>query len=550
MDINSLPNDPAALKALLIQQAGQLQVQTKQLNTQVDQLEVIGKHLQRKDTLVHNKDQQLAENAVELRYLREQINLLLHKRFAASSEKYRYPGQHELFDEAEVSVPETTESDVDAQPDEPDIPVAAHERKKPGRKPLPADLPRVRIIHDLAEEEKVCPHDGSPLHKIGEDVSEQLEIIPASVRVIQHVRCKYACRCCETGIVAAAMPAQVIPKSIATPGLLAYVAVSKYADALPLYRQSNIFKRIGVELGRATLANWMIRVGEVVMPLLARLEADLNESHVLHMDETPVQVLKEPDRPATSRSYMWVRMSGASDAAIVLYDYDPSRGASVPERLLADYAGYLVTDGYQGYSSVTRRPGITGIGCWAHVRRKFDEALKVQGRTKTGKAQYALNEIRKLYAIERQIQEKRASEKLSIRQARAGPIMEKLRTWCQTSLQHVPPQTTLGKALGYLDNEWDRLIRYLDDGEVPIDNNRCENAIRPFVVGRRNWLFSNSQAGARASAAIYSLIETAKHNDLEPYRYLKYVLTRLPEPGVDLTALLPYNLSPDMLDNK
>jgi transposase len=529
MDIKQLPNDATVLKTLLIEQAEQLQNRDQQLQ---------------------NQDHQLAENAVELRYLREQVNLLLHKRFAASSEKYRHPGQHELFDEAEVNVVDAVESDADTKTDEPDITVATHQHKKPGRKPLPADLPRVRVVHDLTEDEKVCPHDGTVLHKIGEDVSEQLEIIPARVQVIQHVRCKYACRCCETGVTAAAMPAQVIPKSIATPGLLAYVAVSKYADALPLYRQSNIFKRMGVELGRATLANWMIRVGEVLEPLLSLLEADMNKSHVLHMDESPVQVLKEPGKAPTSKSYMWVRMSGASDPAIVLYHYESSRAGSVPEHLLVNYEGYLVTDGYKGYSSVTRREGMIGVGCWAHVRRKFDEALKVQGKAKTGRARFALNEIRKLYAIERQIKEKRAAEKRSIRQARAGPILDKLRDWCQKSLTEVPPKTTIGKALGYLDNEWERLVRYLDDGELPIDNNRCENAIRPFVVGRRNWLFSNSQKGAHASAAIYSLIETAKHNDLEPYHYLKYVLSRIVEPGINLGRLLPYHLSAAMLDSQ
>ena len=531
VDIKTLPNDPEYLKTLLANLSSQF----------IEQL-------QDKDTQLHNKDKQLAEYVTELRFLREQVNLLIHKRFSASSEKYKYPGQHELFDEVESSTPaEAAAISDDTDPLDECIEIAPHSRKKPGRKPLPADLPRVEIIYDLSEEEKVCAEDGHALHKIGEEISEQLEIIPAQVRVIRHIRYKYACRRCETGITTAPMPAQVIPKSIATPGLLAYVATAKYVDSLPLYRQSTIFKRLGVELNRATLANWMIRVAEVIAPLIELMQADLKDSAVIHMDETPVQVLREPDRPATSKSYMWVSMSGAYDPAMVLYEYDPSRGAAVPERLLDGYQGYLVTDAYKGYASVTNQGTITGIGCWAHVRRKFDEALKVQGKSKTGKAQYAMNEIRKLYAIERQIQNKPPDEKQSIRQARAGPILQKLRSWLQRSLHQVPPKTVLGKALTYTDNEWHRLVRYIEDGELPIDNNRCENAIRPFVVGRKNWLFSNSQQGVRASAAIYSLIETAKHNDLEPYRYLRYVLTELPEGEINPVELLPYNLSPAML---
>ena len=286
----------------------------------------------------------------------------------------------------------------------------------------------------------------------------------------------------------------------------------------------------------------MIRVGDVLTPLIDQMREDLNHSRVIQMDETPVQVLKEPGQAPQSKSYMWVSMSGAYDPAIVLYDYDPSRSSAVPERLRAGYQGSLVTDGYKGYLSVTGQDGITGIGCWAHVRRKFDEALKVQGKLKTGKAQYALNEIRKLYGIERQLQDKPPDAKHSMRQARAGPILHKFRDWLDKSLGQVPPKTVLGKALRYTDAEWPRLIRYVDDGEIPIDNNRCENAIRPFVVGRKNWLFSDSQQGARASAAIYSLIETAKHNDREPFEYLEYVLTALPEVAADeLHELLPYN---------
>lgn len=522
MDINTLPNDPEHLKALLFKQAEQLQ----------------------------DKDKQLAENETELRYLREQVNLLIHRRFAASSEKH--PGQHELFDEPERLVVEQDQEAAQAGDDDTSvINVSSHQRQARGRKPLPEHLPRIEVIHDLDEADKVCAVDGHPLHKVGEEVSEQLEIIPAQFRVIRNIRIKYGCRACETGIKTAAMPAQLIPKSMATPGLLSYIAVSKYADALPLYRQQQMFKRIDVELSRATLAFWMIQVGKALGPFIALLHEALLEGCVIHMDETPVQVLKEPGRTPQSQSYMWVRMGGMTDHPIVLFDYDPSRGSQVPARLLDGFMGHLVTDGYAGYRAVTGTD-ITGIGCWAHVRRKFKEAEKVQGQsTGAGKAQIALHEIQKLYAIEREIRAKPPDEKQQIREARAGPILDKMRCWLDRSLGQVPPSTTLGKALKYMDGEWPRLIRYVGNGRLPIDNNPCENAIRPFVVGRKNWLFSDSQAGARASAAIYSLIETAKRTGHEPWRYLTHVLTRLPTTHPeDLHTLLPYNISPITLDHQ
>jgi transposase len=492
---------------------------------------------------VDTLQQLIISQPTELRYLQEQLNLALHRRFGKSSEKH--PGQHELFDESEDIL---TQEDDELQTDDEEtdvVEVSPHQRKTRGRKPLPENLPRVEVIHDLDEADKVCDTDGHELHKIGEDISEQLEIIPAKVQVIRNIRIKYACRACETGIKTAPLPAQLIPKSMATPGLLSYVATSKYADALPLYRQAQMFKRIGVDISRATLAFWMIRVGKALGPLVALLQETLLAGQVIHMDETPLQVLKESGKKPQSQSYMWVRMGGVTDHPIVLFDYDQSRRSEVPLRLLKGFEGHLMTDGYAGYHAVTQGD-ITGIGCWAHARRKFKEAEKVQGKsTKSGKTQLALGEIRKLYAIERLIKDKPPDEKQSIRQARAGPILAKMRRWLDKSLGQVPPKTVLGKALKYLDGEWSRLIIYVGDGRLPIDNNPCENAIRPFVIGRKNWLFSDSTAGAEASAAIYSLIETAKRSGHEPWHYLTHVLTALPRMHPDdLHTALPHNIPP------
>lgn len=505
VDIKALPDDPDHLKALL------------------------------SDTI-----NQLAERESEVIRLQEQLNLALHRRFGKSSEKN--PGQHELFDEPEQIVEEEVNPVNDSEEIE-TISVPAHQRKTRGRKALPEHLPRVDVIHDIDEADKFCDTDGHALHKIGEDISEQLEIIPAKIQVIRNIRIKYGCRACETGIKTAPMPAQLIPKSMATAGLLAYIATSKYVDALPLYRQEQMFKRIGVELSRATLAFWMIQVGKALAPLIVLLEETLLSARVIHMDETPVQVLNEPDREAQSQSYMWVRMGGIADHPIVLFNYDQSRSSEVPRRLLEGFEGHLMTDGYAGYHAVTRK-GITGIGCWAHARRKFKEAEKVQGKSKgSGKAHLAISEIQKLYVIERQIADKPPDEKQTIRQARAGPILDKMRDWLDKSRTQVPPKGTLGKALAYLDGEWPRLIRYVADGCLPIDNNPCENAIRPFVIGRKNWLFSQSQAGVEASAAIYSLIETAKRSGHEPWHYLNHVLAELPTTNADdLEKLLPHNI--------
>jgi transposase len=297
-------------------------------------------------------------------------------------------------------------------------------------------------------------HDGHPRHKIGKDVSEQLDIVPARIQVIRNIRVKYGCRHCEEGVIAAPVPTQTIPKSIATQGSLAYVAVSKYLDALRLYPLEQLFKRIGVTLSRRTLSAGMILTAGILGPLMVLLQDQLRSSRVLHMDETRVQVLAEAGKTATSQSYMWVTRSGGTDPPIVWYQYDPGRGRDVPMRLLQVFKGHLITDGYAGYKAITARAEVTGVGCWAHARRKFDEVLKVQGGKKTGRTQLVLNEIRKLYAIERDLKSLTPAEKCEQRQARARPKAEKLRTWLDKSLPEVAPKTTLGKALGYLDREW------------------------------------------------------------------------------------------------
>jgi len=509
MDAQQLPNDIDQLKALLLEKQSLLQEQQQRI-----------------------------------KLLEDYIRLQKQKRFGPSSEAA--PGQGELFDEAEQLLEEEQQQASSAE-----VPCApaSTPKKKAGRKPLSKDLPRIDIIHDLSDEEKHC-QCGTELKPIGEQVSEQLDIVPMKIQVLRHIRKKYACPCCEQGVITAALPPQPIPKSHASPGLLAHVAVSKYADALPLYRQSTILERFDGQITRTTLANWMIQAGQLIQPLFNLLQDNLLDGQYVHCDETTVQVLKEPNKSAQSHSYMWVRVSGDADKRIILYHYADSRSAKVAQSLLKDFSGYLQSDGYSGYNSVGDTEQVTAIGCWAHARRKFIEAEQsqpnqVKNANKMNKTKMALNYIAKLYAIEQKIKDLPPDKRTEHRQLYSDPILDELKRWLEKTKSKVPPQTLLGKALTYLDNQWGKLIVYTQDGRLAIDNNIAENAIRPFVVGRKNWLFANSQRGATASANLYSLIETAKANGLEPYAYVKRVFTDLPKATTveQIEKLLPWEIN-------
>jgi transposase len=525
--LHQLPDDVAALKSLLAAQA-----------TKLEQFVVRNEQLTSEN--LHYKARVLT--------LTEQLNLALARRYAASSEKCS-PDQIRLFDEAELDRTVEPDGATEASTHDDEVTVAAHTRKRRGRKPLPDHLPRVDVIHELAEDERRCDHDGKLLTEIGAVISEQLDIVPAKIQVTRHIRKKYACdcgRCMKT----AALPAQPIPKSLASPGLLAHITVSKYQDALPLYRQETILQRIGVDIPRATLANWMIKAGALVQPLINLMQEQLLSYDILQMDETTVQVLKESGKRAQSKSYLWLQRGGPPERPVVLYHYDPGRGAGVAVRLLDGFKGYLQTDGYDGYNAAVASHRLTHVGCMAHARRRFSDAVKAQGRNKKrGKAHRGLIQIQKLYRIEKQARQLPPEQRHAHRDRHARPILDEMRAWLDQSLPQVPPTSATGKALYYLHNEWPKLVRYLDDGRLEIDNNLAENAIRPFVLGRKNWLFSNSVSGVQASANLYSLIETAKANGLEPYAYLRYLFTELPQALTvnAIEALLPANLNANQL---
>ena len=485
-------------------------------------------------TLLQNSMQREDELKQQIHSLLEALRLEKHRLYGASSEKSL--DQSELFDEADTFVDELDVADesVSATP--------GKKKKPPTRKPLPPQLPRVRQVIELSEKERQCPC-GCTLVEIGEVLSEQVDIIPAQVQVIQTVRKKYACKGCEDTIKTAPKPNVLLPKSIASGNTMAYIITSKYADGLPLYRLSGILGRYGIELPRQTLSESVLKVAERIDPLINQLQQHLMSSPLLFMDETRVQVLNEPGKTPQSNSYMWVQRGGPPDKSIVRFHYDPGRSTATAKRLLEGFAGALMSDGYKPYREVARENNLTHLCCWAHSRRKFIEAQKAQPKGKTGKADMAISLIAKLYAVEKQTKNSDAATRHRIRQGVSVPVLNAFHQWLLKTQRQVPPKTVLGKAVNYTLEYWPELSRYTANGEWPIDNNLAENAIRPFVIGRKAWLFSNSQRGATASANLYSLIETAKANGKEPYSYLSWLFEKLPDADLqNIETLMPWNM--------
>ncbi|RAU90856.1 IS66 family transposase [Paenibacillus sp. YN15] len=492
-------------------------------------------------------EQQNQELALKLKWYEEQVRLLQHKRFGASSEK-THPDQLELnlFNEAEA---ETL-----PQPPEPTVETLTYTRKKyPGqREDKLAGLPQQTQEYRLAESEQICPCCGGHLHEIGSDTHRELIVIPAQMNVLNQVRFRYGCRRCEregitTPIVTAPGPKSIHPGSLASPSAVAHILNQKYGQGVPLYRQEQELKRQGVDLSRQTMANWVIAAATLWFVLLyERMHTLLVARDHLHADETPVQVLREPGRTAEQESYMWLYRSGRLGPAIVLYDYQPGRKGEYPREFLSGFRGYLQVDGYAGYHKVKNA---TLVGCWAHARREFTDALKAlpPGVTAEGtKAQEGLDFCNRLFALERQWQEEEPKKRQELRMEQSVPVLEAFREWLRSQRNRVLPKSKLGNALTYCVNQWEKLTVFVKDGRLELDNNRSERAIKPFVIGRKNWLFANTPKGATASAITYSLIETAKENGLKPYEYLRYVLEQLPQlPDPKdvqaLDALLPWS---------
>jgi transposase len=484
----------------------------------------------------------------ENQFLKERINLLLAQLYGKKSEKQSVlpvPDQMCFFEDSdEAPAAETVVEKID---------VPAHTRKKAGRKPLPEELPRVDVVHDIEEDQKQCAC-GSELTRIGEEVSEQLNYIPARLEVLRHIRPKYACKTCEgvetegATVKIAPLPKQIIEKSIASPGLLAHIITAKFVDALPFYRQEKQFARLGYEISRSNMAGWTIRLGERIETLLGLLRQDILSGPLIQMDETTLQVLKEKGRLPTTKSYLWIMRGGVPGKPVIYFHYSPNRGSGVAHDLLKTYQGVVQTDGYTGYNFLDNIPEIEHAGCWAHARRKFMEVLKAKGKyhkkkAKSGVAEQAVDFIGQLYAIEHEADNKELTPELRVdlRMEKARPVLDAFHKWLTATGLKAPPKGLLGKAIGYTLSRWDQLTRYINHRFVTPDNNLDVNAIRRFVVGRKNWLFCDTVAGAKASAGLYSLIETARANDLNPYDYLKLLFEQLPFAETDgqLKHLLP-----------
>lgn len=504
------------------------------------------------------------ENAAQkqkIEHLWEQVRLLRAEKFAPKTEKRPAPkNQPELpfFDEAGEAPAEVEEETPVA---EETVTVPEHQRRKRGRKPLPEELPRETVVHDIPEVEKVCVH-GQSRPVIGEEVSEQLDVVPAQVKVIRNVRLVYGgCPLCGgtaedgPGVVTAPAPEQMIPKGLPTAGTLAQVVVAKFVDATPLYRQEEQFHRMGIELGRGTMCGWVMQTASACRCLLDLVEEELRRGPVIQIDETTVQVLKEPGRKAQTPSYMWVFRGGEPGREVLLFRYRPTRAGSVAAELLGDYQGYVQTDGYSGYDFLDRSPGVIHLGCLVHVRRKFLEAKKAAGpspgATARNDTEKVLKWIGEVYQIEEECRAMAPDWKgiAAVRRERAGPLLEKIHARMKELVGRTTPQGLLGKAVRYGLDQWPRIVRYLEDGRLRPDTNLVENAIRPFVVGRKNWLFHDRPEGAAAGATLYSLIETAKANGLDPFSYLRHLFERLPSTRTqdERRALLPWNVDRSQL---
>jgi transposase len=414
---------------------------------------------------------------------------------------------------------------------------------RPTRRPLPDHLPRETRKHEPAE--KVCPDCGGQLRSLGEDVSEMLEYVPARFKVIRHVRPKLSCSACER-IVQAAAPTRPIARGLAGPGLLAHVLVSKYADHLPLYRQSEIYAREGVELERSTLADWVGATSALLEPLVEALRRYAFDCSKLHADDTPVPVLA-PGTGKTKTGRLWTyvrddRPSGSQAAPAVWFAYSPDRKGEHPEQHLQKFHGILQADAYAGFNQLYESGRIQEVACWAHVRRKFYDLEQAHA---SPIATEAMERIGQLYGIENEIRGRPADERRQVRQARARPVLESLRGWLESCLTKLSRKSDTTVAVRYTLSLWDALVRYCDDGRLEIDNNAAERELRAVALGRKNYLFAGSDAGGERAAAIYSLIGSAKLNGLDPEAYLREVLTRIADYPINrIGELLPWNITP------
>ena len=496
------------------------------------------------------QNEELIENyKKEISWLHELLATLKRAKFGRKSEKWETEEQ-QVFNEIEAEAKKPDASiEEEAEEDAVEIKVAAHTKKRGHRKPLPEGLPREIEKIELPVEEQVAA-DGSKLKVIGWDISEKFKYEPAKMSVIEYHRAKYGVDSGDYEKTAPPKPS-IIPKGIATPELLSAIIVSKYCDGLPLYRIEDIFTRMGIDLSRGTMARWMVKVAEALMPIRNVLSDRLLASFYVASDETHVQVLKENGRKAEDKSWMMVRSTPYGEKKVILFDYNRSRSGSVMLDLFLDYTGILQCDGLNSYD-VLEEKDVVRIGCSMHARRRFEQAA-IDG-AKSGKSlgEKGLLFFKNLYDLEEEIKEKPPDERKRIRNEVALPIWLELKSWCDVNQPKVPKKSKIGQAFHYFINEYEYLIGYLKDGRLNIDNGFTERAIRKFAIGRNNWMFSDTVDGANASSLLYSLIVTAKVNGVDPYKAMVKICTEIPKAKTidDYERLADIILSPEIKPGK
>ena len=560
MDVrdDTLPDDPEQLKALLLEQ--QRHFDRQQHNdrlTIAKQQKLIDRAEKNVDAHTHKVgvlQEKIVRHKTRIQILEEQLQLLRAHEYGKRSEKLANPDQFHLFNEAEVVADEPDSDAADANPDTAaatdDIVVPAHTRKRRSSQAIPDNLQRVDVIHDLDEEQKQCDACGKAMLHIGEDVSEQLCVIPQQHFAVRHRRNKYACQCKEC-IRTASMPAQPIPGSQASPRLLANVMERKYLQGLPLYRQEKIAERDGLDLPRSKLARWLISGSEVLIPLINLLEDSFFSFDVALSDDTGIRVLKEDGRAPSSKSALWIRRGGPPDKQVVLVDYEVSKSGETVYKLLCDFNGYLVSDGADNFKLSVRRNGLCSVLCNDHARRRFRKALQVldKSKNKSGIARTAMEWYGKLYRIESKSKHLEPDERHAIRQEQAVPVWDEFLAWAERVFTEGVAHGRTNEALSYLLKHREGLRAYCLDGRLPISNIKSEHVAKTIAVMRKNFLFSDTPSGATASARIFSVIETARANHHNPYQYLSVLLTELPQATTleEVERLLPWNLTPEQV---
>lgn len=486
----SLPDNPAQLKQMVIEMYGTLQ------------------HQQR-----------------ENEKLRHHLEQLLRQHYGPRSERFD-PNQSQLFELGEAPPPPEAHATKERG--------VVHTSPGHGRKKLPRDLPHRKVEYHLPEEKLPCPSCGTRRKVFGAEVAEQLEYIPASVFVLEHTRYKYACPACQGEVAIADRPPQPIEKGLPGPGMLSHVVVSKYADHLPLYRQEEILRRQGVDLSRKTMCDWVAVVADLLRPVTKAMRREVLASMKVHTDDTPVPV-QDRTRDRTREGRLWVYI-GDREHPYTVFDYTPNRKRDGPVRVLAGYEGYLQADAYGGYDGIYAGGRVVEVACWAHARRKFFEAKT----SDAARAHAAVAYIRRLYQVEHEAKELDDAARRALRQERSVPILEEFRAYLEEQSQEVLPKSPLGQAIGYVFGQWEALCRYTEDGALEADNNRAERGLRRVAIGRKNWMFAGSDAGGRRAAVIYSIIATCKDHDVNPFEYIRDVLQRVStHPMSRIAELLP-----------